>query len=362
MAIASGLVMGSAGSYFMEWENYAKRFRDIALRNEFANTEIASWLSYAENLFNKKVPIIFEQEHFAHLVGYQYDFILKASNSPENFYRTFTIPKKSGGRRTISEPLPSLKEIQTWILEEILNKQAVSRYAKAYVKNRSIRQNARFHLRQKIVLTIDIEDFFGSLHSKKVYGVFREIGYSIPVSTLLSELCCLNSSLPQGAPTSPALSNILMVDVDKQISDYVVKGKNIRYTRYADDLTFSGDFEPDEVMEFVGSVLASLNLRINEKKLRIRKPGQRQQVTGVIVNEKLQAPKEMRKKLRQSVYYIEKYGLASHLEKTENERANHIYYLLGIANFILFLNPEDQEALNYREILRAYVAKDDSPG
>jgi RNA-directed DNA polymerase len=100
-----------------------------------------------------------------------------------------------------------------------------------------------------------------------------------------------------------------------------------------------------------------VGLQINEKKIRVRKPSQRQEVTGVIVNEKIQAPREMRRKLRQSVYYIEKFGLASHLDKTENPRANHVYHLLGIANFILFLNPKDQEVLEYREILRKYILR-----
>jgi RNA-directed DNA polymerase len=147
-----------------------------------------------------------------------------------------------------------------------------------------------------------------------------------------------------------------MVGVDKRISAFTRK-KEVRYTRYADDMTFSGDFEPGMLVKFVRSVLRDVDLRINYEKLRVRRPGQRQEVTGVIVNEKIQAPREVRKKLRQSVYYIEKYGLISHLDKTENTRANHIYHLLGIANFILFLNPEDQEVQSYIEILRKYLPK-----
>lgn len=338
----------------MKWENYSEEFRKVGYRNNFTQEEIDSLLDYAKEIYNKKVPIIYEQEHLALLVGYKYEYIIKISNSPEKFYRTFKIPKKSGGEREISEPLPSLKEVQHWILDEILYRHPVSRYAKAYVRNRSIRENARFHVQQEIVLTIDIKDFFPSLRYKKVYGVFAGLGYSVPVATLLSNLCCLNGGLPQGAPTSPALSNILMINVDKRISGFIKKNE-IRYTRYADDMTFSGDFDPGMVIKFVRSVLQDANLKVNEKKIRIRKPGQRQEVTGVIVNEKIQAPKEMRKKLRQSVYYIEKYGLTSHLDKTENTRANHIFHLLGIANFILFLNPEDQEARGYIETLRKYL-------
>jgi RNA-directed DNA polymerase len=342
----------------MKWATYSEEFENIALRNNFTPEEIAFFLEYAKNLYDKKLPIIYDQEHLALLVGYKQEYLLKISNASQKFYRTFTIPKKSGGERKISEPLPSLKEIQHWILQEILDKLPVSRYAKAYVHKRSIRENARFHIGQKVVLTLDIEDFFGSLKYKRVYKIFLELGYSIPVSTMLSNLCCLDGGLPQGAPTSPALSNLLMFVTDKRISGFI-KQKGIRYTRYADDMTFSGDFEPGMVVKFVRSVLNDKNLKLNEKKTRVRKPGQKQEVTGAVVNEKIQAPKELRKSLRQAVYYIEKYGLASHLDKTQNFKANHIYHWLGIANFILFLNPGDKEALKYREMLRKYVNQND---
>lgn len=338
----------------MRWNSYSKKFRESAYNNNFNEEEINALLSYAKVLDDKKMPIIYDQRHFALLVGYKYSFILKISNKPKKFYRTFTIPKKAGGERSISEPLPSLKEIQHWILNEILYQYKISRFAKAYVKDLSIRDNARFHVCKKVVLTIDIKDFFPSLRYKKVYGFFINLGYSSPVATLISNLCCLNGGLPQGAPTSPALSNILLINVDKRISGFIRK-KGIRYTRYADDMTFSGDFEPGMIIKFVRSVLQENNLLINEKKIRVRRQGQRQEVTGAIVNEKIQAPIELRKKLRQSVYYINKFGLNSHLEKTNNKNANHIDYLLGIANFILFLNPNDKEVREYIEILRKFT-------
>ena len=340
----------------IKWTEYSKNFTEHAMQQGFFVKEIDTLLTYAQKLFKRDLPIIYDQEHLALLVGYKYEFLLKASNFPSRFYRTYRIPKKSGGERIINEPLPSLKEIQHWILEEILNKYSVSRYAKAYIRKRSIKDNARFHVNQKIVLTIDVKDFFPSLHIKKVNAFFLKIGYSSPVAAILSNLCCLNGGLPQGAPTSPALSNILMLNIDKRISSFTKK-QDIHYTRYADDMTFSGDFEPGMVIKFVRNVLKSMDLLINYKKLRTRRPGQRQEVTGVVVNEKIQAPKELRKKLRQSVYYIEKYGLSSHLEKTENLKANHIYHLLGIANFILFLNPDDQEVINHIATLRKYLPK-----
>ena len=123
-----------------------------------------------------------------------------------------------------------------------------------------------------------------------MYAFFARLGYTIPVATMLENLCCLGGTLPQGAPTSPSLSNLLMRGVDKRIAGFI-KQKGIFYTRYADDMTFSGDFEPGMVIKFVRSVLHDVGLQINEKKLRVRRPSQRQEVTGVVVNEKIQVVK-----------------------------------------------------------------------
>lgn len=336
------------------WERYSISFSKNAKQAGFADDDIEACLDYAHKLFDQELPIIYDQTHLSLLIGYDEEYLRKVSNSQIHFYRRYTIPKKSGGKRTIAEPLPSLKEIQHWIMKEILYKIPASRFAKAYIEGSSIKQNAIYHKNQKYVLSIDIKDFFGSLRFRKVYTLFHNLGYSKPVSTMLSNLCTLYQSLPQGAPTSPALSNLLMTNVDKRISGFVIN-KKIRYTRYADDMTFSGDFNPGMVIKFVAQVLSDEGLIINDRKTRFRGKNQQQEVTGVVVNEKLQAPKVIRKQLRQAVYYIEKYGLPSHLEKTNNQRANHIRHLIGLANFILFINKEDQEARKYIDILKGYL-------
>lgn len=346
----------------MKWDTYSKDFKHKATENFFTEAEINEYLDYGKKLFDKRLPIIYDQEHFSLLVGYKLSYILKVANSPQKFYRTFSIPKKSGGKRVISEPLPSLKEIQYWILIEILYKCRVSGYAKAYVPRKSILDNARFHVNKLSILKLDIDNFFPSLRWKKVYQLFRSLGYSKSVAMILSRVCCLNNSLPQGAPTSPALSNLLMASVDRRIIGFVKK-YNIAYTRYADDLTFSGEFEPGMVIKFVKSVLSDVDLKLNENKTRYCLKNQRQEVTGITVNQKMQASKGVRKSLRQSVYYIKKFGLASHLEKTENQRVNSIRHLLGLANFILFVNPDDQETQEYKNYLKQFIEiNTDLPG
>ncbi|MCH5138168.1 retron St85 family RNA-directed DNA polymerase [Clostridiaceae bacterium UIB06] len=334
----------------MKWETYKKNFSKLAKENNFTDEFIHESLLYAKNLYDKNVPIIYDQIHLSRLLGFSEEYLYGASNKPKKFYRYFEIPKKSGGSRKIAEPLPNLKEIQRWILEEILYKFKVSEYSKAYIKGRSIRDNARFHRGQKMVLSMDITDYFNSIRFKRVYRFFYEIGYKAHVSVMLANLCCLNHSLPQGASTSPALSNLITIKLDNRIAGFAKKNK-IRYTRYADDMTFSGEFDCGMVIKFVKRVLLEEGFSLNDVKTRVRYCYEKQEVTGIIVNEKLQAPISLRKKLRQDMYYIEKYGLNSHLSKTKNTKANYLKHLLGIANFILFINPRDEDTKKYIEKL-----------
>jgi RNA-directed DNA polymerase len=339
----------------MDWANYFKEFTTIAINKGFNDREINEFHHYAKKLYDKNLTIIFSPNHFAHLVGYKLSFLYRIANSQIHFYRTFEIPKKNGQLRKISEPLPSLKEIQKWILENILEKCEISPYAKAFIKNRSIRENARFHSNQEILLTLDIRDFFQSIKSKSIYKIFVNLGYTKNLSVLLTNICTLNGELPQGAPTSPYLSNLFFKRIDSRIFGFTNKHK-IRYTRYADDMTFSGDFEPGMVINFIKKILSNYNLEINDEKIRVRKKHQQQEVTGIVVNNKLmQSPKSLRKEIRKEMYYIEKYGLDSHLEKINCYKANYVKHLLGLINFVHFVNPKDTYADKYKKLLLNYL-------
>jgi RNA-directed DNA polymerase len=328
----------------MEWEDYREKFYYYAKYQGKGEEYIGKCLDYAEKLFKQGLPVIFDQTHLSLLIGYQESYLYKVSNSQEPFYREFKIPKKNKLEyRLISEPLPNLKNIQRWILKEILYVLEPSSYAKAFRQGYSIKDNARFHRNQEKLLTIDIQDYFGSINSKKVYMFFRSIGYANEVATMLANICTLKDSLPQGAPTSPMLSNLITKRLDKRISGFT--GENgIRYTRYADDLTFSGDFQEGYIINVVKKILESEGFYINEKKTRVRKKNQRQEVTGIVVNEKMQASRHYRRKFRQKMHFIKKYGLESHVDKIGVEdKMSYLYHLLGIANFILNINPNDKE-------------------
>lgn len=330
----------------MNWKFYEKEFRIQAIQQGFDETYFLPLLEYASNLCQKKLPIIYDWEHFSLLVGYDSKYISGAFYETNSFYRHYTIKKRSGGLREISEPLPSLKEIQRWILDNILYKCQISRFAKGFVPEKSIRENARFHRNQVKVLSLDLENFFPSIKGGRIYNFFKRLGYQPKVSHLLTKLCTLNGSLPQGSPTSPALSNLISLRLDKRLAGFALKEK-IRYTRYADDITFSGDFDEGQLIKFTRKVLAAEGFKLNEKKTRLMEKHQCQEVTGIVVNEKLQAPRKTRKELRKSMYYIKKYGIDSHIQFNQITQANYVKHLLGIANFILFVNPKDEEVKEY---------------
>jgi RNA-directed DNA polymerase len=137
------------------------------------------------------------------------------------------------------------------------------------------------------------------------------------------------------------------------LAGYSLKNR-IRYTRYADDLTFSGEFDVGALISLVIKILADEGLSLNVNKTRLMLEHNRQEVTGIVVNEKMQAPREVRSKLRQDIYYIEKYGIDSHMAFTSENRANYVNHLRGIATFIAFVNPKDKHAKHAIEVLSQF--------
>lgn len=340
----------------MRWDIYERKFRKLAEEKGVPQGKTENWLAYAKTLSSRNLPIVFDQTHLALLLGIDNEYLHRMSNAPEFFYRTFYIPKRNGKKRRIDEPLPDLKKVQSWILNEILYKIPCSKFAKAYVPNISIKDNSRFHRNQKIVVAVDLKNFFPSIKSGYILSVFLSIGYNLPTAVILTRLCCLRESLPQGAPTSAYLSNLVMLQFDNNISKYCT-ANNIRYTRYADDLTFSGDFDIAALLYLVDKELKYLNLRRNPQKLKVMRRGDRQKTTGIVVNEKQQLPREYRMKIRQEVHYIQQFGLDDHLAHTRATRSNYLDHLIGKIEYALFINPKDEKMKSYLEIIRTYKAR-----
>ena len=276
------------------------------------------------------------------------------SNNLGKHYRKVSLPKKSGGFRNLSVPDEVLKSIQKRIVDLLLIHMLVSRYAKAYRFGSSTLRNAKHHVGKRVVLKLDILHFFDSIRYSTVKdNVFPEEIYAEPLRILLTMLCYHKDALPQGAPSSPAITNIILYEFDEQVGQWC-QDRGIAYTRYCDDMTFSGDFDPAEVIRFVRLELKKLGFLLNEQKNRIQRPGQQQSVTGIVVNEKLSIPSDYRRKLRQELYYCRKFGIQEHLQKTGLEIPEDIYrmQLLGKVNYVLQLHPDDQDMLEARKWLQ----------
>lgn len=345
----------------MDFSEYKHQFFGLALYSGYTPQEAERLLTYAEKLNNQGVPIIYNQDHLSRLLGYDYVFLLSVCNHQELCYKKYEIPKKNGGTRTLEEPFPSLKEIQYWILKNILepiSSAKVSPVAKAFMPKKSLRDNARFHKSKNCVVALDLHDFFGSVHYGSVFSVFKSIGYTKQVCTMLANLCVCNDALPQGAPTSPMLSNLVFKHLDDKIFNYC-RRHEIMYTRYADDLTFSSNsINPMRLIKYIKMVVKTQGYRINDEKTKVMGKGMQQNVTGVIVNQKLQVNREYRDKIRQEVYFAIKFGIANHMTKVQGlpdwiktpfHYARHLY---GKVGYVLQINPKDTTFIKYRDWLK----------
>lgn len=274
------------------------------------------------------------------------------SNNIEHYYKKYEIPKRSGGKRVIYEPNYILKRMQRNILNNVLSGFKVSKYAMAYVKGKSVKDNAFIHVNKKIILKLDIKDFFASISFMDVYNkVFLEEYFPKQVRTVLTYLCTYNEFLPQGAPTSSYISNLVMRDFDEEIGVFC-EDNNISYTRYSDDMTFSGNFDVKKVIYKVKDELKKLGMQLNYRKIHVIYNNMSQQVTGITVNEKPQVIKIKRRRIRQEVYYIKKYGLYSHMLRMNiKDEFSYLFSLFGKINFVLMVNSDDSEFIKYRNFV-----------
>jgi retron-type reverse transcriptase len=264
------------------------------------------------------------------------------------------IPKSDGSKRKLSVPDLILKSVQRSIADNILTQYRISRYAAAYKPGSSVQRNAKHHVGKKKLLKLDIEGFFDHiLYSRVKESVFGKEKFSEPIRILLTMLCYYKDSLPQGAPTSPAITNIIMYDFDETVGAFCCD-KGISYTRYCDDMTFSGDFDEREVIDFVSSELKKLGLFLKKCKTAVVPPCRRQTVTGIVVNEKINVSSEYKKKVRQEMYYIKKLGIDGHLERQGiSDKQKYVLSLKGRIAYVLQTVPNSREFLEYKRFLEA---------
>jgi RNA-directed DNA polymerase len=234
-----------------------------------------------------------------------------------DIYREFKIKKKNGGLRTIEAPALGLKVLQHKMVRHFNVYYFAIKPACSYgfVLNLkdypyNIITNAQQHLGKKQVLNIDLKDFFHSISSKRVYLLFIEhMKMSTEVATLLTALCCHNNHLPMGAATSPVLSNLICLALDEKLMD-LAKSKQLVYTRYADDLTFSGEHIDDALKQQIIELINEEGFEINEKKMRLQTNKGRQVVTGIKVNEKINVDRRYVRRIRAILNNIKTVGFS----------------------------------------------------
>lgn len=317
-------------------------------------------LSYIENLNFQNLPVIFDFIHLSKLLGIRASILTKIIFASQFFYREFNIPKKSGGTRTISTPYPILSYCQKWVLDEILKKISVTENATAYKRKSSIIKNASIHLNNKQLLKIDLKDFFDSISSRKINSIFLSLGYSEKVSHFLTAICCKSNCLAQGACTSPYLSNIVSIELDKKI-DYLARKHNLIYSRYADDICVSGDIIENEFIDILKTEISNYGFTINNKKSCLKLESQRKIITGIIVTDRLNTPKKYRREFRKNFHYLQKNGVNEFNGINGSYNPLHVDRLLGQCNYILSVTPNSSFHLKAKETLlefkRQYITK-----
>lgn len=307
---------------------------------------------YIDTLATHDVPVIFEIEHLASLTGVEIGTLAKMIMAPQSFYRKFSIPKARGGLREIAAPLPSLQMVQRWILDSILSKIAASDPAHGFVAGKSILSNAQIHLNAPSLLKCDIRDFFPSITFRRVMGLFGSLGYSMDVKFYLSRLCTLDNRLPQGSPASPAISNIVARNLDKRLQALSDAG-NLKYSRYADDLTFSGAYISVGFSSVVGTILDQEGFQLNTKKTKLIRGGGRRIVTGISVGgSKLRIPRQTKREIRREVHFLLTKGVLAQSVRDSEIDLLHVDRVAGRLGFWRSVEPENTFVQRYWEQVR----------
>ena len=257
------------------------------------------------------------------------------SNHITKYYNSFTIKKRNGKDRNILSPYTDLKRIQLNILNDLLYDKRPSEYAKAYIKNVSLIDNVKIHKGYKYILKLDISSFFENISYVDVFNVYKEYGFSDGLSSVLAHLTTYNEYLPQGAPTSPYLSNLVMREFDYIIGEWCEE-RNINYTRYSDDMTFSMNEYNKDLIRFVRVNLYKYGLELN--------------------NDKIQVDSKYRKNIRQEIYYINKYGIDDHIKKINvDKKDKYLRSLYGRILFVLSIDSKNKEFIKYKKRVREII-------
>ena len=333
------------------------------------------WLSGLLNNVNTGFPIIFSPEMMALLihrprsVGSYVCFVhdlMRVANHPEQYWLEYRIKQANGKNRDISESCGKLRFYQKWLLQHVIAHMEIDDHATAYHKGATLKRNAAPHVgRDKWLVKLDIKHFFESCSAGMVYRLFLSYGYPPAVAMICRQFTTYKGALPMGAATSPAISNALLCNFDRAVAAFCAE-REIAYTRYSDDMTFSSEKKVDvhELVAFVRNALEKVgNLRLNYSKTVVVPPKGKRSVCGLTVNEKVSVDRQYKRKVRQEVYFLEKCdSIEEHLlhrsdcakYKRKNGELDTVYYLynlLGRVTFVLSVQPDLEEFRRYKSLL-----------
>ena len=355
-----------------------KQQKDIVYLGEEVSGGLNKEANNTELLQRLGLPIFESVEQIATFLGITISKLrFLAYNrkvSKVSHYKRFYMAKKSGGKRLISAPMPLLKSVQYRILNDLLYKLTIQDTAYGFVPNRSIVDNAKQHIGQSVVINMDLKNFFPTITYKRVKGLFKALGYAEKYATILGLLCTEPETdevkidgeryfvatgerhLPQGAPTSPVITNLICRTLDKRMLGAAEK-LGFTFTRYADDCTFSS---AETAKSNTGKMLWIANKIVKEEgfimhpdKLKIMHKGRHQEVTGIVVNEKLNVNRKDLKNFRALLFQIERDGFEG---KSWNNSPNLRDCIQGYANFVMMVHPAKGRVLKGQvgRILKKY--------
>jgi hypothetical protein len=294
----------------------------------------------------------------------RYRSLKELAKNRDEHYRPIWIPKSNGTGRKLCVPDYFISVHQERLLREIFEALPVDEHAYAYRKGMGIRDCAAPHVGHRTLIHMDIRNFFSSIKEETVFAcLLRDTGYSKGLVHFMSRVCCCKGALPQGACTSPILSNICFRECDEEIARYA-DAHGLAYSRYSDDMFFSGDIaDPAAVIAAVTEILRERGYAVNRDKTRVVRQNNAQRVVGLTVNEKVQVSRDYRRQLRKEVYYVCKYG-----ENAEGVKEAESYYcyllrLQGKIAYVLNVDPENKEFQKARTAIWRMIWNMDSvPG
>ncbi|WP_267403537.1 MULTISPECIES: reverse transcriptase family protein [unclassified Chryseobacterium] len=358
--------------------NQEEFIRVARLRNhsdEFINSSI----KYANNLLSKNLPVIFSLKHFSILLNMEYSELIQIITIRNSLYKFYQIKKKNGrGYRQIVVPYSNIRYIQNFIKTEILDKIIINEHATGFVKGKSILDNARAHKNQEEILNVDLFKFFDSITERRIYGIFKSLGYAKNLALDFAKLTTVklpeeylntfkdqefklyreivkanDCVLPQGAPTSPILSNLVANRLDFRLSRLANK-LGVNYSRYADDITFSGNYDETPTFKLLSKIIIDEGFRINWKKAKISKKGRLQLVTGLTVSNDVHVHRKFKKEVKKHIYGCLNFGVESHIHYIQKGDVRfYKEWLLGKIYYINSIEPEYAKKLfeDYKKII-----------